>query len=129
MTLRGFGPGGRVVLELPTPAGVATPKATPAVRAVRLPAEGVDVVRFRMDQPPWGVHRWQPLAVRVPAPLGLVSYEGAVDVDAVLRVLPGAEVLENLARAARTGVIAGARRRGGQGGGLRVRRHPAVRAR
>ena len=109
VTLRGFGPGGRVVIELPAPAGVTYARSTPAVREVRLPADGVVVVRFRMAQPPWGVHRWQPLTVRVPAPLGLVSYEGALDVDAVLRVLPVAEALENLARSSRTGVVAGAR--------------------
>ncbi|BEP12453.1 DUF58 domain-containing protein [Acidothermaceae bacterium B102] len=118
VTLRGRGPGGRVVIDLPAPAGVTYAKKTPAVREVRLPAEGVVVVRYRLEQPPWGVHRWQPLTVRVPAPLGLVSYEGSAVVDAVLRVLPLAEALEQLARSSRTGVVAGARVAGAKAAGF-----------
>jgi uncharacterized protein (DUF58 family) len=109
VVLQGYGPGGRVVVELLEPAGVAYAKETPALREVLLPADGSALVRFRMETPPWGVHRWQPMTVRVPAPLGLVAYEGVVEVDAVLRVLPAAETLERLARASRTGIVAGSR--------------------
>ena len=40
VTLRGFGPGGRVVLELPEPAGIVYAKTTPAIRDVVLPDDG-----------------------------------------------------------------------------------------
>jgi uncharacterized protein (DUF58 family) len=115
--VRGHGASGRVVLELPEPAGVRYADDTPAVRVVPLTDDDWTVVRFRVESPPWGVHRWGGLGLRVPSPLGLVSYEGAVEVDAVLRVTPGTEVLAGLARASRTGVTAGSRlaRTKGQG--------------
>jgi len=109
VVLEGHGPGGRVVIELLEPSGVTYATETPALREVRLPAEGSVLVRFRIPQPQWGVHRWQPLTIRIPAPLGLVAYEGVVEVEEVLRVLPAAEALERLARASRTGVVAGSR--------------------
>ncbi len=109
VTLHGSGPAGRVVIELLPPAGVTYADDTPAVRVVRLPANGSVVVRFRLASPPWGVHRWQPLVLRLPAPLGLVSYEGSVEVETALRVQPSAHALELLARTTRTGVVAGAR--------------------
>ena len=109
VTLRGRGPAGRVVVELLPPPGVAYADETPAVRVVDLPPDGVAVVRFHVVTPPWGVHRWQPLVVRLPAPLGLVTYAGSVEVEPALRVLPSADALDDLARSSRTGIVAGAR--------------------
>lgn len=115
--VRGHGAAGRVVLELPEPAGLRYAEDTPDIRVQPLADDEWTVVRFRVEQPPWGVHRWGRLVVRVPSPLGLVSYEGTVEVGAVLRVTPGTEALAGLARTSQTGVVAGSRlaRAKGQG--------------
>lgn len=115
--VRGQGAAGLVVLELPEPAGVRYATATPSVRLVPLTTDDWTVVRFGVESPPWGVHRWGRLVVRVPSPFGLVSYEGTVEAGAVLRVTPGTEALAGLARTSQTGVSAGSRlaRTKGQG--------------
>jgi uncharacterized protein (DUF58 family) len=105
----GTAPGGRVVVELLAPDTLIYAEDTPAVRVVELPAEGSAVARFLVTQPPWGVHRWLPMTVVAPAPLGLVVYRGSVAVEPVLRVLPSTEALKELARPARTGIVAGSR--------------------
>lgn len=107
--LSGHAPGGRVVVELATPEWLTYAEDTPAVRVVDLPPDGAAVVRFRVVLPAWGVHRWLPMIVVAPAPLGLVSYRGSLEVEPVLRVLPSTEALSRLARPARTGVVAGSR--------------------
>ena len=109
VSVSGRAPGGRVVLEVPVPDWLTYREDTPPVRSIRLAAEGAALARFRVPAPPWGVHRWLPMTVVVPAPLGLVSYRGTVEVESVLRVLPAAETLKALARPSRTGVVAGSR--------------------
>jgi uncharacterized protein (DUF58 family) len=107
--LSGHAPGGRVVVELAAPDWLTYAEDTPAVRVVDLPADGAAVVRFRITLPVWGVHRWLPMTVVAPAPLGLVAYRGSVEVEPVLRVLPSTETLKKLARPSRTGLVAGSR--------------------
>jgi uncharacterized protein (DUF58 family) len=106
--VRGHGAAGRVVLELLPPAGLHYVPENPAIREMLLEDEWVEV-RYRLDNPPWGVHRWGSLAVRVPSPLGLVMYETSVEVEPVLRVMPQAEAVELLARTSRTGMTTGSR--------------------
>ena len=111
VTVRGRGPAGRVVIELLPPAGVSYADDTPAVRVVRLPANGsvgraVSADRRRRGACTGG-SRWS-LRAAGPAGSGLVRRDRST-VEPVLRVLPSAEALEGLARTTRTGVVAGAR--------------------
>ena len=107
--VRGHGAGGRVVLELPDPGGRhATPRTRLRSGSCRCRRTAWSVVRFRLDAA--AVGRPPVAAAGGPgagaAGAGLVRGTASRS-SAVLRVTPGAEVLESLARASRTGVVAG----------------------